>query len=281
MIKHRHKPYEVIIHADDFGLSRGVNDGILQLLHKKRISGTACMVMFDECNQDAIKLQQYRENADIGLHITLTDQPLLGRSPALCGKEGQPLSKEAIIKRSFMRQLDEHALRQEIILQIQRFYDIFNFLPDYYDGHQHVQLLPAVRNALFAALKHFNIQQPYIRNVYLPLRYHFALKPIILRILNRKMRQDIVKHKGCSNNFFAGSYNDKTTFAQYVTTIFQHYHADMLMMCHPASVVDVTLQARDSLLTPRIAEFNYLMSDDFFQLLEQTNYEIVHVSKNA
>ena len=68
----------VVLCADDFGISPGVNRAILDLLEKRRLSAVSCMSVFPEFASDAAKLLAHAVHASLGLHLTLTHERSLG-----------------------------------------------------------------------------------------------------------------------------------------------------------------------------------------------------------
>lgn len=74
--------------ADDYGLSPGVSDAILDLIGRGRLTGTSCMTGFPEWEQAAERIKPFVGRAAIGLHLTLTDQPAL-TAPSGLAPQGQ------------------------------------------------------------------------------------------------------------------------------------------------------------------------------------------------
>ncbi|MFV0431628.1 MAG: ChbG/HpnK family deacetylase [Alphaproteobacteria bacterium] len=259
----------ILIHADDFGLSPGVNEAIIELGQKKRLSGTAVMSIFTESQYKADILSQIKDFS-IGLHITLTDQILCHKS-SLTDNNGKAYSLKEVIQKSQKNQLNSHDLEQEITTQIEHFHHIFNRYPDYFDGHHHVQLLKPVRQALHQITTRLNIPV-YIRNAYMPLSFGLSPKKMVLRYLNRGMQADIQRWGWQTNSYFAGSYGSKP-IAQYFKHILSLQKDNLLMMVHPG-FVDEILQSRDKMQEARKIEYDFLASDGFTQLLKKYNYHV-------
>jgi len=91
---------EVIINADDYGLSDSFNRGIVELITKGIVSSTT--VMIDQKFIDPDQLKAF-SRISIGLHLELPGQP----------------SIEVIDK------------------QIEKFNQVFDQSPSHLDGHQH------------------------------------------------------------------------------------------------------------------------------------------------
>ncbi|QQR79288.1 MAG: ChbG/HpnK family deacetylase [Deltaproteobacteria bacterium] len=93
---------KLILHADDFGLTHGVNEGILLGIQKGCISATSALVNFPTSNE-ALQLAK-QHSLDIGWHINLTlGRPLSDPKsiPSLVTSEGTFHPLNSFIIRSF------------------------------------------------------------------------------------------------------------------------------------------------------------------------------------
>lgn len=261
---------KLILHADDFGISPSVNNAIIALGQQKYLSGTAVMTIFEESQYRAEDLLSISDFA-IGLHITLTDQPLCNYNSSLVDAAGKAYGVKEVIKKATKNQLDATDLETEIRMQIERFINVFNRPPDYFDGHHHVQLLKPVRKALYNVTTVLGIDV-YIRNAHIPLSFGATPKKWILRGLNKDMQADVKKYGWQSNRYFAGSYG-KEGIAVYFDKILSKQKDDLLMMVHPGFVDDI-LCARDPFTDGRIDEYNYLSSAAFTQSLQKYGYYV-------
>src|SRR3954447_23878657 len=126
---------KIVLCADDYGLSPGVSRGIRELLEMERLSAASCMVVFPEFADDGALLSPFLDKADIGLHFTLTaDKPL-----------------RSILTAGWLRRLHVEEIRRELERQLDIFTSVLGRAPAYIDGHQHVHLLPGVREAVIEA----------------------------------------------------------------------------------------------------------------------------------
>ncbi len=265
----------LFLHADDFGLSEGVNKAIIALAQNQRLSGTAVMSIFEEAQKNADELKSVKP-FDIGLHITLTDQALCRYDTSLVNAAGKAYSKEELIKKAFKGQLNPKDLEKEIKAQISNFADIFGFYPHYYDGHHHVQLLKPVRLALHKVAHSLSIENIYIRSSYMPLSFGFSPKIAALKAMNKDMKNHVKLWDWRSNDFFAGSYG-KEGLKVYMKHILSKQKNNLLMMVHPG-FVDERLCARDSLQNEREDEYHFLKSNSFSELLNQYHYKLCYVA---
>lgn len=134
----------LIVCADDYGLTAGVSRGIRDLLERRRISATSVMAASDRWPREAAALRAVAGDANIGLHITLTEQVPLGRLPIYApGGRFPPLG--AAFKAGMLRRLPLDEIRSEIERQFESFCVHYGRSPAHIDGHHHIHQLPGVR----------------------------------------------------------------------------------------------------------------------------------------
>ncbi|MBD0414649.1 ChbG/HpnK family deacetylase [Oryzicola mucosus] len=259
--------------ADDYGLSPGVSDAILDLIERGRLSGTGCMTAFPEWPDHAARIRHLRTM--IGLHLTLTDQPAAtGVSSLAPGGTLPPLSRLALpFKRAGLDEADIHA---ELDAQLARFVDAIGHEPDFIDGHQHVHFLPVVRTWLSTRTWR---QRPVLRGA---PRYETALSRTALKIAaiaGLATGFDATMQKAGFQLWkpLAGIYDwqNPSAFAPTLDKALTSLPESGVFMCHPGHVDDV-LKARDPMLDVREAEHRYLASDAFGGLLVRSGVHVVN-----
>lgn len=195
-----------------------------------------------------------------GLHFNLTEGVFLSQAQSPCYS-----LKELLIK-SHLHLIKPSFIAEEFNAQLDSFIKLMGQLPDFIDGHQHVQQLPVIRKIILAAYKK-RLQQggAFIRSTYpaitLPL-FHF--KAAILAITGGKAFQSLLQQSNIPHNScFAGVYNFdpqveyRTLFRQWLATV----PINGLIMCHPGRGDSIT----DPIAKARINEMNYFSSDAFVQ----------------
>ena len=133
----------MILSADDFGISPAVDEAIIRLVEKKRISSTGCMVAGTNPHlfRNLSSLKNLCADIDVGLHLVLTDiTPLAEYSikEGFVEKNGRLPSLKTLALKSYLRLLTQETIEKEILAQISEFERIFGCAPDFVDGHQHV-----------------------------------------------------------------------------------------------------------------------------------------------
>ncbi|HXW30818.1 MAG TPA: ChbG/HpnK family deacetylase, partial [Xanthobacteraceae bacterium] len=151
------RPRRIWLCADDYGISPAVNTAIRELLQRGRLNATSVMVVAPSWSPSEANLLANLGAAGrvraVGLHLTLTGpfRPLTGSFKPLCGSAFRPLTDMILL--ALIRRLDRRTLAAEIAAQLAAFSAAFGRAPDFVDGHQHVHLLPQVRDEVLAALK--------------------------------------------------------------------------------------------------------------------------------
>lgn len=271
--------HPVVICADDYGLSPGVSRAIEELIAAGRLSATSVMTTLPDWRTQGPELKALTRShpADVGLHLTLTEQPPLTACAGLA-EGGRLPGVGAVLSRALSRRLPGPALRDEIRAQLDAFEDVWGAAPDYVDGHQHVHSFPQVGGILLDELtrryRHL-AQRPYIRSVWESLprlcRYDAATgKGLILSALalpfDRAARRAGFagndSFRGLYDFFMAGDY--RPLFRRLLTTPSPR----TLIHCHPGRCDDL-LHSRDGLIWPRERELAYLSSDACAEDLEE------------
>lgn len=127
---------KLIVNADDFGFSRGVNHGIIDSYLYGIVKSTT-MMMNMVGTEHAIQLAKKNPGLRVGIHLVLTcGKPLVAKAPSLVDVNGlfKPLSTFNPKDIS----LDE--LEAEWTAQIDRFIDS-GLKPTHLDSHHHVHTL--------------------------------------------------------------------------------------------------------------------------------------------
>src|SRR6476659_9392907 len=99
---------QLIINADDFGISRGVNAGIAEAAACGGISSTSLMVNLPD-SADAVTRARSCPRISVGLHFNLTvGNALTGPSSLTQGQTAQLYPLSGLLAAAARRVLDEH-----------------------------------------------------------------------------------------------------------------------------------------------------------------------------
>ncbi len=256
--------------ADDYGIAPGVDAAIRDLVLRGRLNATSVMVASPNFHRSegaplAI-LNAGQRRVAIGLHLTLSAPfaPLTKGYRPLRGAAFLPLA--ATVGRGLMRRLDEAALTAEIKAQMAAFAAAFGHPPDFVDGHQHVHLLPQVRDALLP-LMHEVCPQAWVRQCGSGKSWRAMLddpKGCFIDWLSGGLRDRADDLGIATNPTFSGTYtySAKADFASLFPGFLKDQQDGGVVMCHPG-FVDEELAAIDPLTDLRSVEYAYLASDAF------------------
>lgn len=137
---------QLIVNADDFGFSSGVNYGIIDT-HLNGIVNSATMMMNMEGTEHAIQLAKEHPSLQVGIHLVLTcGKPLLQDVSSLTNEEGFFHSLSDLQSKKETILLEE--VEREWTAQIEKF--LSSGVPlTHLDSHHHVhtigELLPVVQ----------------------------------------------------------------------------------------------------------------------------------------
>lgn len=161
--------HRLIVNADDFGFTRGINQSIAELARTGAITSTTLMANALE-TPAAVTLAQKNNRLGVGGHLVLVD--------------GTPVSDPKIIPSllepgtgcfystlgSFLRALFRGRIQQEhlvteVVAQTRRLRGL-GIHPTHYDTHKHTHMFPQVLEAILQAAKSEGVRA--IRNPFEP-----------------------------------------------------------------------------------------------------------------
>ena len=263
-------PIPFVLGADDYGVSPGVGAGIRELLEQRRLSATSCLVVSPHFAAEAPALRGLRHDADIGLHLALTQFAPLGAMPRLA-PNGKLPDTDRLILLALCGRLNASEIGREIDRQIDAFEHALGRAPDYVDGHHHVQQLPVVRETLLARYGTRLPAGTALRVCAEPFgailrRGVASSRALVISALGRGLRRRAGAAGVPANRRFAGV-RDFTEAASY-RDLFRRFIAGsprgLAVMCHPGHP-DAALAALDRVTDPRQGEYDYLAGEEFPQ----------------
>ncbi len=258
-----------ILTADDYAMTDGVARSIEALAVERRLSATSVMTTMPEWPVAAQRLRGYRDRLAVGLHLNLTLAAPAGPMPRLAPDGAFP-SLQSLMRAALLGHLSPDEIRQEIARQLDLFEEHFGHAPDHVDGHQHVQVLPVVRQALLAELAARYAPRPLlVRNPadaagQLLARGFAGGKALTVKLLGMGFGRAVQARGLFVSTRFAG-YSAFDTSASYEAEISGEIERQDLdacglsiVMCHPG-YADLALAAIDPVVVRRQQEHDALM----------------------
>lgn len=246
---------QLIVNADDFGMSKGQNYGIVECFRHGVVTSTTAMVN-SPWIQHAAELSQENPGLGVGLHFVLTAGRPLTPLKCLVDEKGH-LGKD-LWDREKQGLLDTVEIRAELNAQYDRFVDIFGHQPTHIDSHHFVHMLPAI----YPVVEYFAHQKS------LPLRVD---------------RQDIQKYglfpdaprsTDAFSPYFFGPEISEELFLKQLDEATERGDRSLEVMCHPAFIDPVLLNS--SYCLPRAKEVEVLTSPTLRKAIEQRGYRLTH-----
>jgi len=132
----------LIVNADDFGQSRGINRGVIEAFENGIVTSASLMVRWPAA-EEAVAYAKLHPELSLGLHFDLAEWTY---------------ENETWVPRYLV--LDEEtpeAVSLEVEWQLQHFIDLVGHGPTHLDSHQHVHREEPVQTVLFATAQHLGV----------------------------------------------------------------------------------------------------------------------------
>jgi predicted glycoside hydrolase/deacetylase ChbG (UPF0249 family) len=159
--KQRTRPkagFPLVIHADDFGETIEITNGIRRGIEAGVLTSTSIMANMPATTYALQRVRPLAGHASFGVHLNLCEGRPLTRGPSLSGEAGEFHSKRDLIRRALARTLSLPELESEISAQIALVRDA-GVAISHVDGHKHLHQLPVISTAVANVLPRFGIER--------------------------------------------------------------------------------------------------------------------------
>ncbi len=164
----------LIVNADDFGLTAGVNRAIVET-HTGGVVSSATLMASGAAFEDAVTAARSAPNLSVGCHVVLVDgtpvSPPETIDTLLAIRSAEPekfySSLSAFAARAMLGGFDRDQLVAEITAQIRKI-QAAGLRVTHLDTHKHAHLFPEILAALLRAARICGV--PAIRNPFVPLK---------------------------------------------------------------------------------------------------------------
>ena len=166
----------LIINADDFGLTHGVNRAIAESHARGVVTSTTLMANSDAF-EEAVLIAKLNKDWSVGCHLVLVDgEPLIdpGRLPTLVPDRDSHKFRDGIgfmALQSLAGRVDPDQVEAESIAQIRKL-QANGIDVSHIDTHKHTHIFPAVLNGILRAARICGVQA--IRNPFESFAVDFA-----------------------------------------------------------------------------------------------------------
>jgi len=164
----------LIVNADDFGLTSGVNRGIIEA-HTHGIVTSSTLMACGPKFQEAVDMASQNPQLSVGCHVLLADaSPVLELarvSTLAIGNSGTPKFRESLVSFACLaiaRRLNESEIEAEITAQIRKL-QAAGIQVSHLDSHKHTHMFPAVFRPMLSAARKCGVRA--VRNPFEPLLF--------------------------------------------------------------------------------------------------------------
>jgi predicted glycoside hydrolase/deacetylase ChbG (UPF0249 family) len=266
----------LVVTADDFGISPGVDRGILQS-HREGIVGvTALMLTLPEAESSVARLAR-APDLDLGAHLDLTcGRPVSGPGnvPSLVDARGRFHGLKGLAARLSARRVSLDEIRREWTAQLEmglrlgcRFTSI--------SSHQHVHMLAGLDTIAAQLAVAFEIPFVRLTNFLATGRWSlrpiktWALRPFAIRA-RRKFDRLSVAHNEATVELNLEAADPVSILLESLDRL---EPAVCELVCHPG-YVDEVLSGRDPYTEPREAELKVLMTPGLRDRLTESGLDL-------
>ena len=156
--RHRRAHLPVIVHADDFGETAEITEGICRAIIAGAVTSTSVMVNMPGTADALRRIPALAPQASFGVHLNLCEGRPLTRGATLMDPDGRFLRKGALAMRALTGKLSLPELEAEVAAQIAMLRDA-GVRISHLDGHKHLHQLPIVCAAVANVLPRFAIER--------------------------------------------------------------------------------------------------------------------------
>ena len=277
-------PLSISLCGDDFGLSPGVNRGILEAIEAGRLSAASALTTRPSWPKGASALRRLAAKADVGLHLNLTLGAPLSFMPRFAPSGHLP-DIMRLLGAAQKGDLPELEIRREIARQFDSFIEHFGAPPDFVDGHQHAHVLPRIRGWLIDELDARRLKgKVWLRDcadrpARILRRKTELKKAFAIAWLARGFARSALARGYAVNQGFSG-FSDFDPGRDYAVDFATYLRAPgrrHLIMCHPG-YCDAELVLVDPVTLTRERELNFLLSPAFAAMLERAAVRLARMS---
>ena len=273
----------IIINADDFGLTSGVNRAIVESHVRGVVTSTtlmACGAQFDE----AISLASEIPRPSVGCHVVLVDGwPVLKGSEVACllprGAQRFRDGLAGFACQAVAGRLDEAQIEEEITAQIRKLQSA-GIMASHLDSHKHTHMFPAVFRATIRAARQCGIWA--LRNPFEPLlffsvrRWKRQFQLGILRSYRASFRHELesaglITPDGCIGIAATGGLN----FETFRTLMENLPEGTWEFVCHPGYNDPELDGIKTRLRASREIELALLTSPEVKELLRREQIDLI------
>ena len=242
---------KAIFNADDFGLSKGVNLGIIETYQYGPVRSATIMANMPGFGH-AVTLLEANPGLNLGVHLTLSAGSSIGGVyKTLTDGDGQFLRLGEVERKARAGETDLDEVEAEFEAQIQKVLAT-GINPDHFDSHHHTHNLPG------------------IVAVFLKLAKKYGVK---VRSVDKCLLAGEYAGVRSTDSFSAEFFDETATMADLQRILTDGGGDSVEVMCHPA-FVDYALYTSSSYNIRRAYELDILTNPELMSFMAQRGIEL-------
>jgi predicted glycoside hydrolase/deacetylase ChbG (UPF0249 family) len=235
----------LIVNADDFGYSKGVNYGILEAFLNGIVTSTTMMCNY-ESSIHAFKLMKEHPELPVGIHFVLTSgRPLSKDVPSLVDEDGRFHSYH-----NFLNYAKQEDVEKELKAQLEHFLSS-GYTPTHIDSHHQIHAEEIVLPIVLKLAKQYR----------LPVRRYALFQDETIKSTDGFLYQ------------FYGEHLSEESFLSLLDHLDESIDT-VEMMTHPA-YLDAELLKRSSYALPRVTELEILTHPRIKEALHKRGIQLI------
>jgi predicted glycoside hydrolase/deacetylase ChbG (UPF0249 family) len=276
---------KVIINADDFGMSQGVNEGIVKAHQEGILTSTTLMANMPEFDQ-AVKMASINSELGVGVHLNiLRGQPL---SPSQ--KVGSLLSRElrfipsvtSLLHRIGLKRISLDEIEREFRAQVERVQGT-GIHPSHIDSEKHIHLIRPLFRIVLKLAKEYKINKVrFIQEYCISSRPGQMFKSIFISLSATSMKKKMVQEGVLSPDWFYGVCNSGRITTTKLQQVLQSVKDGITeIMVHPGFITQEMIELEKQ-IGPyyinkyREKELNALLEEKLPQVIADLGIQLIN-----
>ena len=263
-----------MVNADDFGLSPGVTDGILEAHTAGVVSSISVLVNAPGWEHAVAALRRAGSTLGAGLHLNLTaGEPVSGGRSLVHGRTGRFHGLAGLVARALAGRIDPGHVAEECAAQLARLRGA-DVRVTHIDSHRHVHALPGVWASVVAAARAHGV--PFVR---VPVESGGGRAQVKRWSIATAWRVAVrgVAAPRHADRFYGIALQDDPRFLNRLLALIDRLPASGIteLMVHPGRP-DAALAAWDGYVAPRAVELAALTSSAVRERLRRGDVRLTH-----
>jgi hopanoid biosynthesis associated protein HpnK len=228
---------KLIVTADDFGLTEGINRGIIEACSKGIVTRASILANGDAFDH-AVSLAKQNESMKVGVHLTLIEEIPINpphKIKSLVASNGKLLKNyKAFFLRYILRRININEAYCEFEAQVQKILNS-GITINHIDSHQHLHMLPGVFKITLKLAEKYKIKK--IRIFQGNSTGARCFKELLLTTFT-KVNSATILHSGvvCPDNFYGLKQSGRMKENDILMLINKLQLGTTEIMCHPGYI---------------------------------------------